>query len=405
MKGRSISSRLLGRLRAHNSLGLFLPGNSLTLLNSGQEYFPALINAIENATQNIYLESYIFADDSTGRLVAAALARAAQRGLTVRMVIDGFGGKDFVATLMSPLSKEGVQILIYRPEVAPFSLNRRRLRRMHRKIALIDEHIAFVGGINVDDDIDPQEKTPPRFDFAVRITGPLVLQIRQTVHRLWDILAWANFQYRFRLPKNEPLSNYAPTGQQNAAFIVRDNIRHRHKIEEAYLAAIHAARHDILIANAYFLPGHRFRAALLAAAMRGVNVQILLQGPTEHRLLHYATQSLYSELLAGHVRIFECKKSFLHAKVACIDEQWATVGSSNIDPFSLLLAKEANIVVQDAAFTQHLRQSLQVAMQEGAIEMTAPQWHRRWWGGRFLQWVSYQVTRILIGVAGYGRLH
>jgi cardiolipin synthase len=138
-------------------------------------------------------------------------------------------------------------------------------------------------------------------------------------------------------------------GEQTAAFLVRDNILHRRDIEEAYLEAIAAAQQDILLANAYFLPGRRFRRALHDAVKRGVRVVILLQGRIEYRLLHYATQALYGRLLGAGIRIFEYRRSFLHAKVAVIDSHWATVGSSNIDPFSLLLAREANIVVKDPA--------------------------------------------------------
>jgi cardiolipin synthase len=147
---------------------------------------------------------------------------------------------------------------------------------------------------------------------------------------------------------------------------VRDNLRHRRDIERAYLDAIGAAREEIVLANAYFLPGRRFRRALRAAAGRGVRVTILLQGLVEYRLLHYATQALYGNLLAAGIRIFEYQRSFLHAKVAVIDHHWATVGSSNIDPFSLLLAREANVVVLDRRFAEDLEQSLAAAMRDGA---------------------------------------
>jgi cardiolipin synthase A/B len=385
-------------------IGKYLPGNRLTLLNSGVEYFPTLLAEIDGARHDIFLETYIFADDVTGRAVATALSRAAQRGVTVRLLVDGFGGREFENTLLWPLAGAGVQVLIYRPEIARMTLHRRRLRRLHRKISVIDDRVAFVGGINIIDDYDTPFQTPPRFDFGVRIEGPLLLPIAHTVRRTWEIVVWANFQRRFRLPKIAKTTP-KPVGHQTAAFVVRDNIRHRRAIEEAYLQAVDAAHDYVLIANAYFLPGRKFRASLLAAAERGVSVVIMLQGRVEYRLLHYATQALYEELLAAGVRIFEYHKSFLHAKVATIDDVWATVGSSNIDPFSLLLSKEANIVVRDARFARELRHNLQGAMASGAHELLVGQWRRRWWGGRLLQWASYQVSRLLIGVAGYGEQH
>ena len=146
----------------------------------------------------------------------------------------------------------------------------------------------------------------------------------------------------------------AQAGQARAALVLRDNLRFRRAIEREYLRAIGQARREVLIANSYFVPGRRFRRALLAAVARGVRVRLLLQGRVEYRLPHYAAQAMYDELLKGGVQIIEYRRSFLHAKVAVFDDR-ATVGSSNIDPFSLLLAREANLFVNDQAFAAELR--------------------------------------------------
>jgi len=379
----------------------FLPGNRLTLLNSGAEYFPALIRAIDGAKRDVHLESYIFEDDVTGRAVAGAMARAAQRGVTVRVLVDGFGAREFTDCLRPMLVAAGVQAMVYRPELALFRLRRHRLRRLHRKLAVIDGEIAFVGGINVIDDLNNPEQMAPRHDYAVRIEGPLLAPIQQTLRRLWELVLWAKLNRRYRFPRSS-LRPPQVRGKQTAAFLVRDNIRHRRDIEDAYLAAIAAAEQEILLANAYFLPGRRFRKALQDAVQRKVRVVILLQGRVEYRLLHYATQALYSKLLASGVRIFEYRLSFLHAKVAVIDRQWATVGSSNIDPFSLLLAREANVVVRDRKFAGELRASLGQAMQRGARELHAERWNRLGWYSRLLRWASYHLMRVLVGLTGYG---
>jgi len=379
----------------------FLPGNRLALLNSGAEYFPALISAIQGARQEVHLESYIFEDDDTGRAVADALGQAAQRGVVVRVLTDGFGSRDFVDTLMPGLLAAGVQAMVYRPDIARFRLRRHRLRRLHRKLVVVDGQIAFVGGINVIDDLNTPHQTPPRYDYAVRVEGPLLLPIQHAVRHLWEIVVWANFRHRYRVTRPEK-STLRPGGGQDAAFLVRDSLRHRRDIEEAYLEAIAEAREDILIANAYFLPGRRFRHALNDATRRGVRVTILLQGRVEYRLMYYATQALYAKLLGAGIRIFEYRRSFLHAKVAVIDTLWATVGSSNIDPFSLLLAKEANVVVRDANFAQELRVSLGVAMQDGAVELLANHWQQLPWYARLLRRTCYNLVRIAIGLTGYG---
>ncbi|MBI2306048.1 MAG: cardiolipin synthase ClsB [Rhodocyclales bacterium] len=382
----------------------FLPGNRLTLLNSGREFFPALIAAIDEARHEVHLETYIFEDDASGRPVIDALKRAAGRGLTVRLLVDGFGAADFIENGLQELVAAGVHALIYRREIARFRLRRHRLRRLHRKLAMIDARIAFVGGINIIDDLNQPGATAPRYDYAVRLQGPLVAPIRRVMLRLWEIVVWANFRRRYGV-RHEVAAVTRPAGTDTAAFVVRDNIRHRHAIEDVYIDAIERARTEILIANAYFLPGFRFRRALLDAARRGIKVSVLLQGKVEYRLQHYATQALYGRLLAAGVRIFEYQQSFLHAKVAVIDGEWATVGSSNIDPFSLLLAKEANVVVRDRQFAQKLSCSLGEAIEHGAAELFPRDWQRLPWHSRLLRWTCYQLVRLAIGVSGYGGKH
>lgn len=382
----------------------FLTGNHLTLLNSGADFFPALISAIDDAQQEVHLESYIFEDDSTGRAVASALAAAARRGVKVRILVDGFGTPLFAKTLMPPLTEAGVMVLVYRPDIARLKLRRHRLRRLHRKLAVIDGKIAFIGGINIIDDLNTPDQSPPRYDYAVRVEGPLLMPIRHAVYRLWEVVTWAGLKHRYRIA-HRAIPDSPPCGEQTAAFLVRDNIRHRRDIENAYLKAIANARESILIANAYFLPGRRFQRALRTAVKRGVTVSLLLQGRIEYRLLHYATQALYGRLLGYGIRIFEYHHSLLHAKVAVIDEQWATVGSSNIDPFSLLLAKEANIVVLNKKFSSELRLSLEKAMHEGARELPQQRWQQLSWPSRLVRWVSYNLIRMAIGMSGYGNKH
>ena len=382
----------------------FIAGNRLTLLDSGAEFFPALLAAIDGAQTDIHLESYIFADDMTGRTVAGALIDAARHGVTVRVLVDGFGSPKFATTLAPQLADAGVMAVVYRPELARLRLRRHRLRRLHRKLALIDAKIAFVGGINIVDDLEPQAQLPPRYDYAVRIEGPLLAPIGNAMQRLWEIATWVHRKRRYRIdhPATPPS---AARGDQLAAFVVRDNIRHRRAIEDAYLAAIADARHAILIANAYFLPGRAFRQALRDAAQRGVAVTIVLQGRIEYRLLHYATQALYANLLGAGIRIYEYHRSFLHAKVAVIDQRWATVGSSNIDPFSLLLSREANVVALDQAFATQLRHSVEQRVADGARELPIEHWQRLPWHSRLLRWTSYNLVRLAIGIAGYGDKH
>jgi cardiolipin synthase len=382
----------------------FRDGNGLILLETGQAYFPALQSAILGATREIFLETYIFQDDPVGRDIASALRTAALGGVQVRVLVDGFGSAGFVRTLMPELEEAGVEVLVYRQEFERFSLRRHRLRRLHRKLAVVDGRIAFVGGINLIDDFDAHAPDHPRHDYAVQVEGPLLAPILASVEQLWRQVRWARLRRRPRR-LTEQVAEATPAGPSRAAFVIRDNLRHRREIEDAYLEAIDSARQDILIANAYFLPGRRFRQALVEAAERGVRVTLLLQGRPEYWLQHYASRALYPHLLASGVRLFEYRRSFLHAKVAVVDEAWATVGSSNIDPFSLLLAREANLVVVDPSFAGELRHRLELAMREGATELCAPDWRRQPLLARAASWVAYNLVRLAIGMAGYGARH
>jgi len=379
-------------------------GNRLELLHSGTKYFPALEAAIDGAEHEVFLETYLYADDETGHRIAAALCRAARRGVATHAIIDGFGSKDLSAAMMRQLRDAGVRLLVFRRKISPLTLKRNRLRRMHRKVVVVDGRTAFVGGINIIDDMHTPGHIPPRYDYAVRVEGPLVNEIRESSARLLRWVAWASLRERWPVRRApDPVS--ARIGNQRAAFVVRDNVRHRADIENAYLEAIEAAREEVLIANAYFFPGIRFRRALLRAAQRGVQVTLLLQGRVEYALLHYASRALYGPLLEAGVDIREYHKSFLHTKVAVIDGHWATVGSSNIDPFSLMLAREANIFVEDRAFARELRLSLHRAMEEGAISVPREQWFNQPLHTRLSIWISYAAVRVLMGVFGYGGKH
>lgn len=385
-------------------LSRLIPGNQVTLLRNGDAYFPAIEAAFDRAKHEIYLETYIYATDATGQRIADALKRAALRGVAVTVLIDGFGSQDLPRSMLDNLRTDGVKALIYRPKISPWTFRRKRLRRLHRKIAVVDREIAFVGGLNIIDDRETTGDMPPRYDYAVAVEGPLVDVIRLSVQRLWSMTSWSYFR------KGTVTGGVAPAqasvgGRINAAFVVRDNFRHRRDIETAYLQAIGQAKSEIILANAYFLPGLDFRHALIHAAGRGVRVVLLLQGRVEYFLQHYASRALYGNLLDAGIEIFEYRKSFLHAKVAVIDGHWATVGSSNIDPFSLLLSREANVVVDDKEFGAALTHSLKQTMETDGQRILKDNWKQQPAYYRFMSWISYGLVRLMMGVAGYAPEH
>ncbi len=378
----------------------FVAGNQIVLLRNGTEYFPALLQAIESARFEIHLQTYIYEVDAVGRAIGEALKRAAARGVGVCLLLDGFGCKDIPRAFVHELQEAGVDVLFYRPKVSPWTLKRRRLRRFHRKVAVIDGRLAFVGGINIIDDMNTPGHVPPRIDYAVSVQGPLLSVIRASARRLWRRTAWSRL-HRIDAGRLKGRLHPQVAGDMWAAFVVRDNVWHRRDIEKVYLEAIDRAREEIVIASSYFLPGRRFRKALESAAKRGVRVVLLLQGRVEYLLLDYASRALYDRLLAAGIEIHEYQTSMMHSKVAVVDGDWATVGSSNIDPFSLFLAREANVVVADATFAGALRADLEHALNHDAKRVTMEGWHSGHRIQRFVSRMFYGLVRAAVGVAGY----
>ncbi|NBS63690.1 MAG: cardiolipin synthase ClsB [Betaproteobacteria bacterium] len=393
------------------------PGHAVQLLQSGAEFFPALETAIHSARESVWIETYIFHDDASGRRIAQALGRAVARGVAVRLVVDGFGTGMPTGEVGQVLAAQQVDLRIFRP-LRRWRLERQALRRLHRKLALIDSAELFVGGINlIDDHEDPVRGRleAPRLDFALRVRGPLVEEAMSAMAQVWrraQPVRWpAPTQGSSTTPQAAPAAEGGPVGAGQApaaaaqtvraAFAERDNFRHRRTIERAYLRAIGRAHTEVLIACAYFFPGAKFRRALAEAAARGVRVRLLLQGRIEYRLPHFGTLALHEELLRAGVEIIEYQPGFLHAKLALAD-QWFTLGSSNIDPFSLLLAREANVIVQDDAMAAVLRARIEHAIAEGGRPVRWSHIVARPWWVRAAALGAAFVLRIGVALSGRG---
>ncbi|RYF27614.1 MAG: cardiolipin synthase ClsB [Comamonadaceae bacterium] len=393
--------------------------HAIRLLQGTQELFPALIAEMDAALSDIQFETYIFDCTGSGAEVAEALIRAAQRGVRVHLAVDGFGTGPLPVAWTDRFTEAGVQLQVYSPLGPLGLLLPRRWRRLHRKLCVIDGCVLYCGGINVLDDFhDPNHGAlqAPRFDFAVRVTGTLVAHASDTMEQLWWRMRAVRDARRRKL--SDALADLRAAGAarlqaerqaqasrgMRAALLVRDNVRNRSRIEKAYLRAIGNARQEIIIANAYFMPGGKLRRALVLAARRGVRVQLLLQGRYEYFMQYHAARPVYGALLAAGVEIHEYSPSFLHAKVAVIDADgshpWATVGSSNLDPLSMLLAREANVVVEDAAFAHDLRKRLVYAMDHAGQRMDKSQYAGRPLRQRLLDRIAFGIMRAALWVTG-----
>jgi cardiolipin synthase A/B len=405
----------------------FAGGNDVQLLQGGDDLFPRMEAAIDAAQRDVWLATYIFHDDPAALRIAHALTRAAARGVAVRVVVDGFGSIKTIAAVRLMFARSDVQLEIFRPLERWYAwLQPGQLRRMHQKLCVCDGRVAFVGGINlIDDKHDIQHGWghAPRLDFAVALQGPLAEAVHAATRAMWarahlwrtwrdEMLALAKSPQpvtqalarvrQLRAATAFDISAEAAGLQpMHAAFLVRDNLRQRRSIERSYLEAIRHAKKRVDLAVPYFYPGRSFRRALRDAARRGVRVRLLLQGKIDYRIAALAAQAVYEELRAHGVLIYEYMPAYLHAKVAVVDDDWATVGSSNIDPLSLLLNLEANVVVRDATFARELDLRFEQAIAVSAEVTGAPHrvgW-RGWWRRGLVAWLANVYLR-LAGITG-----
>ena len=390
----------------------------LHLLQGAKELFQAMVHAIEHSKHEVRLETYIFAFDEQGQAVAAALERAALRGVQVYLVVDGIGTAPLPLPWAARFDAAGVRWHRFSPLGWLGVFFPVRWRRLHRKLCVVDGRVAFCGGINVMDDFhDLRLGTldSARLDFAVQVQGPLVIDAQALMRRFWSRLdfarglesrQWAKARSQWQTalrpqpaPMHAPAPDDAP-GKIPAALVLRDNLRNRSRIEQTYRQAIGQAHHEVLIANAYFMPGRKLRHALEHAAQRGVRVVLLLQGRYEYFMQFHGARAVYGSLLAAGVEIHEYQGGLLHAKVAVVDSVWATVGSSNLEPLSLLLAREANVVLRDAHFAQALRQRLLAAIAQQSVQMDPLRYLQRGHWQRALDRLALAIMRIGLFVVG-----
>lgn len=366
-------------------------GNHFELLENGNAFFPAVEAAIARANKEVLLETFILFDDPVGRSLQQALIKAAQRGVSVVLTLDGYGSDPLEPAFLAELATAGVRVHIFDPKPRLLGMRFHLFRRLHRKLIVVDNELAFVGGINFSEDHLTEYGDQAKQDYAVSVRGPLCA----------DIAAYMRAAVR-AAPGRLPASDSGPVPDEDGTgkLVVRDNARHQQDIERLYRASLRSAREDVLIANAYFFPGYRLLHDLAGAARRGVRVRLILQGEPDMRIARLAATMLYDYLIDAGVEIYEYCRRPLHGKVACFDQDWSTVGSSNLDPFSLALNLEANVLMRDRALNRVLRERLERLLQEDCQRIPrssiGTRRLRRLWAGvvvfhvlrRFPNWVG-----------------
>lgn len=339
------------------------PDNRFQLLENGEAYYPAVFEALEAAQDEVLIETFILFEDEVGLALQQRLIAIAQRGVRVDLTVDGWGSPDLSEGFLAALTQAGVRCHFFDPPQRQFLRQLKLLRRLHRKVVVVDGRVGFIGGINFSVDHLKRHGPESKQDYSLRLEGPIVRALHADALRMLPRAgrpAWWPLR-RERQPRGAAVAppTWRPQPPQGwAAFVKRDNHRHRNDIEHCYRAAIRTARHEVLIANAYFFPGWRLLRDLRRAARRGVQVQLILQGEPDMAVVRVAARLLYHALVRDGVQIHEYLERPLHGKVAVVDDDWVTIGSSNLDPLSLSLNLEANVLVRDAGLAKTLRDSL-----------------------------------------------
>ncbi len=360
----------------------YLPGNALSLYVRGKELFPAMAAAIEDAKLTVHLETYIFGGDQTGRAFAELLAKKARTGARVRVIYDSVGSIDLDPTLETLMRNAGVQVLEYHP-VAPWRPRWAWNRRDHRKILVVDGAVGFVGGMNICHENAPADVGGGDWrDAHARVEGPSARALDLLFRDVWLAQTGRMFE-----SAGDAAVERGPSRVKIAA---NQELLKRFVIREAYVNALLAAREEVSIANAYFLPDWRIRRALANAVRRGVKVRIIVPGHSDSAAVWHAMRARYDALLSRGVKIFEWQGPMMHAKAVVVDRLWASVGTFNLDHRSLRHNLEVNVNVLDPAFAAKLADQFELGV-KGSREITLDDWRRRPWLQRARErfWMSF----------------
>lgn len=369
-------------------------GNRIELLENGEEFYPRVYEVIRQAREEVLLETFILFEDKVGHALRDALIEAASRGVRIDVTVDGYGSADLTPEFVTPMTDVGIRIHIFDPRERLLGRRINLFRRLHRKIVVVDGEIAFIGGINFSADHLGDFGPGAKQDYAIQIEGPVV----HDIHRFaLTTIAPADPSRRWwrRGMRRQQADRYIGVnkGEARALFVVRDNDQHQNDIEQHYLQVIRDARSRLLIANAYFFPGYRVLREIRNAARRGVRVRMILQGQPDMPIAKFGARMLYNYLMRDGVEVHEYCRRPLHGKVALADYEWATVGSSNLDPLSLSLNLECNVMIRDHAFNKHLHERLDYLLQTDCRRIPLERIVRGYWWRAPLAFICFHIIR------------
>lgn len=375
------------------STSAYISNNKVKLIRGGKEYFDLLLQLIEKAKETIHLQTYIYDDDETGKMVADALKQAAARGVNVHLMADGYASQSLPQHFIDDLKKQGILFRFFEPVFR--SRNFYLGRRMHHKLFVVDAKYGMVAGLNISNRYNDLPNQPAWLDFALYIEGSIAQQI---CILCWK--TWKSFTPKMGLTpcEDKKLSWQIPPAENCAVRMRRNDwVRRKNQISRSYIEMFSTAQSHITILCSYFLPGRVIKRNIIKAIKRGVKIKVILAGLSDVKMAKLAERYMYDWLLRNKVEIFEYQKNVLHGKLAVCDDEWMTIGSYNINDISAYASVELNLDIKSPVVARQTQMILDALCETDCIKIT-PAYHRR---NKYIffqlsRWFSFKVYRIIL---------
>lgn len=362
----------------------------MQLIRGGAAYFEKLLELIGNAKESIHLQTYIYDDDETGRLIANALKEAVQRNVEVHLMADGYASQVMSKSFIADLKNAGIRFRFFAPLFKGRSFYFGR--RMHHKMTVVDTRYALVGGVNISNRYNDMPGQPAWLDFALFVEGEVA---RELCVLCWK--SWKSYPVNMGITPCEEKQvsfDFLPEEQSEVRMRRNDWVRRKNQISSTYVRILRSSRSEVTILCSYFLPSIFIRRQMVNAIKRGVTIRVIAAGNSDVKVAKNAERWLYDWLLRNGIELYEYQKNILHGKMAVCDEEWMTAGSYNINNISAYASIELNLDVRNPAFAKKTRQVLQEIMEKDCTRITFEQ-HIKTNNifKQFNRWLSYQFIR------------
>ncbi|WP_336516361.1 phospholipase D-like domain-containing protein [Pollutibacter soli] len=379
--------------RGRKKQEVYTTNNRVKLIRGGKEYFNLLLQLIAAAKKQVHVQVYIFEEDTTGRMIADALKEAAQKGVEVHLLVDGYASSKLKQTFLKEMTDAGVHLRFFNPLFK--GKNFYFGRRMHHKIAVADAEIALVTGVNITDRYNDMPDHPAWLDFAVWLEGDAALDLCNICWSTWN---------NYLTPAAPADCSKVRTSatfpeEENSSVSVRRNdwVRRKNEISFTYIDMLRRAEKQVVILCSYFLPGKQIRRQMSNATKRGVKITVITAGISDIILAKYAERYLYAWMLRNNVQIYEYQPRILHGKIAVADSSWLTVGSYNINNLSAYASIELNLNIRQEKLAKETEEMLLTIAEKECIPIT-DEYLRKSDNilVKFGRWSSFQILRFLL---------